>query len=440
MFEVHATYGNVVRIAPNELHFSDPDAYNELYHPSRRWLKEEILYGSVVNGTSTWNFLSYAAAKKRREILLSHFSRKSVIELQHLVQERLDILCDAISRQFAVGKSSDFTHAFKCFSLDTITSVCFAKPVNATLAPDFKDPMVLAMDMSLDFMQVFVFFPIVRKVMAYIPPAALVAINKSLKGYVELRKIIAQQIKDILSDPSVLSDASHPIIYHSLLDFKDKHASNNNLGFDDLNEEAFVLIFAGSDTTSNTLSTGIIHSIENKTVYKTLKEELLAVWPVLEEKPTYEVLERLPYLTAVIKESLRMSHGVASPPIRKVPSEGGTISGHAIPGGTTVGMSACMVHYSESVFSEARTFNPERWLGSDARDLETYLVAFSKGPRACVGMNLGYCELYLVFANIFRRFDMELDGVSTADLKWVDLYVPAHIGPDMRVRARPVES
>lgn len=157
---------------------------------------------------STWNFLDYSAAKKRREILLSHFSRKSIIELQHLVQDRvclflpflslkfvltlnvqLDILCDAISRQYEAGKSSDFYHAFKCFSIDTITSVCFAKPVNATDAPDFKAPIVMAMDESLNTLQVFVFFKLARTLAAYMPPSLLVVMNKALQGYVDFRNV-----------------------------------------------------------------------------------------------------------------------------------------------------------------------------------------------------------------------------------------------------------
>lgn len=62
-----------------------------------------------------------------------------------------------------------------------------------------------------------------------------------------------------------------------------------------------------------------------------------------------------------------------------------------------------------------------------------WLVSFAKGPRSCIGIksviilplmtnvsertltttlnSLAYCELFLTFANLFRRFDMRLDGV-----------------------------
>ena len=62
------------------------------------------------------------------------------------------------------------------------------------------------------------------------------------------------------------------------------------------------------------------------------------------------------------------------------------------------------------MFSDPDTFIPDRWLGEDAKILEASMVAFSKGPRSCIGINLAYCELYLVIAGIFRRFDVSLDA------------------------------
>jgi cytochrome P450 len=48
-------------------------------------------------------------------------------------------------------------------------------------------------------------------------------------------------------------------------------------------------------------------------------------------------------------------------------------------------MSAIFVHNSEEIFKDALKFNPDRWLQVDSRDLEKWLVSFSKGPRACLG-------------------------------------------------------
>jgi cytochrome P450 len=91
-------------------------------------------------------------------------------------------------------------------------------------------------------------------------------------------------------------------------------------------------------------------------------------------------------------------------------------------------MSGIFVHNSEEIFRDALKFDPDRWLNPDSRELEKWLVAFSKGPRSCLGQkyvymlpprsrtlvinlhSLAYCELYLMFAALFRRFDMQLDG------------------------------
>lgn len=102
-----------------------------------------------------------------------------------------------------------------------------------------------------------------------------------------------------------------------------------------------------------------------------------------------------------------MSDGVISPMPRIVPKEGARISGRFIPGGvsdlrphdkaqrvdkpqskTVVGISNCFVHNDPEIFPEPALFKPERWLQPDTKggqSLDYWLVAFSKGPRSCLG-------------------------------------------------------
>ena len=115
---------------------------------------------------------------------------------------------------------------------------------------------------------------------------------------------------------------------------------------------------------------------------------------------------------------------------RVVPPEGAMIDGTFIPGGvspwvyrpansiamltrssqTVVAQSTICVHRSPAVFADPDVFIPDRWLGEDAKIHDASMAAFSKGPRSCIGINLAYCELYLVIAGVFRRFDMTLDA------------------------------
>lgn len=54
------------------------------------------------------------------------------------------------------------------------------------------------------------------------------------------------------------------------------------------------------------------------------------------------------------------------------------------------------------------------------------MTSFSKGTRACLGINLAYAELFLTIAAVFRRFDLELFETTIDDVKIVrDAFVGA---------------
>lgn len=136
--ELHTQYGDVVRVGPNELHFSSPSAYHEMYSNSNRWDKEETLYRSFGEDRSSFGFLTYREAKQRKDVLAPMFSKRAISELQGLVKEKIVRLCDALERNESEGTSSDMLFALRCFTLDTIMGYCFAKDVKSTEAKDFQ--------------------------------------------------------------------------------------------------------------------------------------------------------------------------------------------------------------------------------------------------------------------------------------------------------------
>lgn len=95
-----------------------------------------------------------------------------------------------------------------------------------------------------------------------------------------------------------------------------------------------------------------------------------------------------------------------------------------IPAGTTVGMDAYHMHTNEAVFPDPLEFKPERWLGSPTgpggvHPLSHYLVPFSRGSRACVGIHLAYMEMTTALATIFRRHELELFETTRGDVDFV---------------------
>lgn len=93
-------------------------------------------------------------------------------------------------------------------------------------------------------------------------------------------------------------------------------------------------MFGGADTTGNTLMVGTHRLLKNPEKMQRLKAELMKAWPSLTgREPSLRDLEGLPYLNAVIKESLRLSSGVVSGLLRVVPPTGATITGVTVPPG-----------------------------------------------------------------------------------------------------------
>ncbi|KAI9435560.1 putative P450 monooxygenase [Lactarius indigo] len=440
--ELHRQYGEIVRLTPNELHFSNPAAYNDIYSHRNKWDKDHLLYRAFDLDTSTVGFVHYSDAKHRRDILASFFSRTSILQMQVLIMERVNVLCDALAHQFAAGdtkgKSSDLVLGFHCFSVDVIMAFCYAKDWDATRVPDFQSDIVLASQAVLPIITMRKYSGTLVKIMRRIPMWFGKNFGSPVtRALFSLRKMFMDQIDEILRNPASLENTPHKIIYHSLLD-PDANKGRPLPSRLSLRHEAAALLSAGSDSTSITAATISYYVLHNREVQQRLVNELRTAWPDLEEVPRYEIFEKLPLLqTAVIKEGLRMFPGSAALP-RVVPPEGATIAGTFIPGGVVVGQSFLYVQRSPTVFSDPDEFIPERWLGEDAKTHEASLVPFSKGPRSCIGVNLAYCELYLVIAGVFRRFDVTLDAKRSGDLTVVEHFVPVLKGPHLHAYCKPV--
>ncbi|KAG6918531.1 hypothetical protein DXG01_013621 [Tephrocybe rancida] len=257
---------------------------------------------------------------------------------------------------------------------------------------------------------------------------------------------LAAQIDELLEDPSKLEHAEHEIIYHHLLTSQKGHGIPSRQS---LIDEASVMIAAGSDTVGNTCSLGTFHVLTNVEVLSRLVEELRDVWPDKDATIEFERLEKLPYLvsgplsslgwevdfcqTAVIKESLRLSHGVVTPLPRVIPWDT-VIADEVIPKNTVVSMGASFMHLNGRIFKEPLEFRPERWLGDQkVPGMEEFLVPFSKGPRSCLGVNLAWMELYLIFANVFRKVDMKVFRTTIDDFKVAALLTPSYRGRPLHV-------
>ncbi|KAI0265782.1 putative P450 monooxygenase [Gloeopeniophorella convolvens] len=420
--QLHEKYGEM-----ENLHFSNPNAYNEIYNAQNKWDKVSKFYGGFDVDESFFSKADYHDSKRNRTLVSNLFSRKAISELQYLIKSKMDMLCGALAAEYTAGKSSDLYLGFQCFSADTITTFCFATSFDQLAAPGFRGEVVQAFDSNLPAFTLRKYSPAIVWLLRNLPSWLLVRISPATRGIVGLRSGLAAQIRG----------APHRTIYRELLnpDATKGRAPPTAL---ELQHEAEVLFTAGSHTVAATLTIGVHYLLRDPVGKQRLIDEIREAWPVLAEPPSFEEIERLPLLTAVIKESLRIAPAVPTALPRIVPSSGAIIAGVAVPGGAIVGQSALFVSLSKQIFPQPREFLPERWLGPDAKSLENWLVAFSKGPRSCLGINLAYCELYFAFASLFRRFDVQLDRKRPSDLSYTEHFVSVFTDQHLRAYCRPL--
>jgi cytochrome P450 len=204
-------------------------------------------------------------------------------------------------------------------------------------------------------------------------------------------------------------DVAHPTIFHSIMDSK-LPPEERSAGR--LSDDAQVLMMAGTLTTAWTLEVCTFHLLrpENASILRRLKEEIYSAAPDahITNESALPVLEALPYLNAVIKESLRLTYGVSGRLQRISPETAMRFNDGkrewSIPAGTPVSMTTVHVHHDESIFPDSWTFKPERWLDDNDHNLDRYLLSFTKGSRQCLGMYLAFAEMYLCLSGIWRRW------------------------------------
>ena len=176
---------------------------------------------------------------------------------------------------------------------------------------------------------------------------------------------------------------------------------------------------AGADTTAGTMTAVLYLSLKHPVVWKRLEAEVLDCDLPDDEPISYKAVQSLPYLDAVVRESMRLQPSVGMPLERYV-SDGGLElpDGSFVPAGAAVGMNPYVVNRGPVFGEDPESFRPERWLqGLDETDeaFRTRLAAmnaadltFGAGSRMCCGMHIARVEVYKVIPTLIKRFRIEL--------------------------------
>ncbi|GLT62529.1 hypothetical protein SLA2020_351610 [Shorea laevis] len=134
-------------------------------------------------------------------------------------------------------------------------------------------------------------------------------------------------------------------------------------------------------------------------------------------------IARLPYLQAVVKETLRL-HVVPFLLPRKAEADV-EINGYIIPKDAQVLVNAWAIGRDPNLWENANSFMPERFLGSeiDFKGRNFELIPFGGGRRICPGLPLAIRMLHLMLGSLVHTFDWKLeDGVKREDMNMDDKF------------------
>ena len=214
--------------------------------------------------------------------------------------------------------------------------------------------------------------------------------------------------------------------------------SSGKLTKDDLLASVIDVLFAGVDTTSNTMQWVLYMMAKNPDKQDILRQEVLSVLgDTTLATPT--TLAQMPYLKAWVRETLRLYPVLCAIPRR--PAEDLILSGYLIPAGTAqVEFLAHVMGRDEKLFEDAEAFRPERWLRKKDEVATDTTEAFSSipfgfGTRMCLGRRIAELELHLLLARIVQQFEI----CYPSDAENVEPYVRGVTIPDRAVRVKFVD-
>ncbi|KAJ4301963.1 hypothetical protein N0V88_002091 [Collariella sp. IMI 366227] len=401
--KLHKKLGPVVRIQPNHVSIFDDEAIQIVYGHGNGFLKANFYDAFVSIQRGLFNTRDRAEHTRKRKIVSHTFSVKSVSQFEPYIHSNLELFVRQLDNLIARSNNPDGAAYLDCLNwfnylaFDVIGDLAFGAPFGmlssgADMAevrcspdsPPIYAPAIEILNRRGEVSAALGSLPELKPYAKYFPDPFF---SKGLQAVENLAGIA---------------------IARRLIEGRDD--KGEPLGRQELTAEALTQLIAGSDTTSNSSCALLYHAVRTPGVIPKLQAELDAHLPVEQDVPTFEQVRDLPYLTAVVNETLRYhsTSGIGLP--RQIPPDGQGVhfKGRYFPPGTILSVPTYSIHHSTEIWgADADDFRPERWESLTTRQKNAF-IPFSHGPRSCVGRNVAEMEMKLIVATWAKRYDVVL--------------------------------
>ncbi|KAH7073181.1 cytochrome P450 [Paraphoma chrysanthemicola] len=401
--EAHKKYGHAIRIAPNELSFTDPAAWEDIYGHrvgKPELMKDPTFYASLSSGPESIMNAEHSRHRLLRKQIANGFSDRSLKEQEPAINGYVDMLMNRLEGCVKTGESTvDLCDWFNFFTFDVTGEMVFGQSYGCLSNQDYHPWVKLIFDAVKvgAFVRSIKYYPILAPLAQRLVPKELgrrrMEQRELAKEKVEYRRSLGHERQDLLSGYLKPESGITPMEFKST---------------------AEVFIIGGSETTATLMSGLTYYLLRDPSRLAKLQAEVRNAF-TKKEDITFVNVSQLPYLLACLDEALRIYPPFPDAWPRNTGPRSEIIGGRVVPPNTVLSVHQWSTHHSPLNFKNPDDFIPERWLEgtkgyeSDRKDA---VQAFHVGPRNCIGKSLAYFEMRLTMARLLWQFDLELDPRS----------------------------
>ncbi|KAK8070609.1 hypothetical protein PG997_010812 [Apiospora hydei] len=417
-------YGDVVRVAPNELVFITPEAFNDIYNTytngREHFPKNDFMALGLGDDGITWEQnpeKHHADAKK----LTPAFSPKALRAKEPILQKYTDAFVERMKQLRSREEGIELKATMDWFAMDAAADLAYSREMHHlrdVKSSRFLDQLWQA-SVFITANQVFKKFPLLSPLKFLFVPPSFVAGFSERRGKVEHLDHFEQFVP-----------ADGPLPTKK----EQKH----------IEVVTGHLVVAGYEPIASQIYGTIMFSALEPGCLDLLVREIRGAFQSYDDiRPNK--LASLQFLHASLMETLRFTVLQSSGQARVSP--GAMVDGHYIPKGVNVSYGFLAFTRSPRYFRDARSYRPQRWLPRDhpqwdpafQNDATDQFHPFSQGPRSCVGMPLAWQQTRLFLAKVLWTFDVEvLPGQSIEFERDFSMYAMWN-KPKFWVRFHPVQ-
>ncbi|XP_033230462.1 cytochrome P450 9e2-like [Belonocnema kinseyi] len=237
---------------------------------------------------------------------------------------------------------------------------------------------------------------------------------------------IARFFTEIIESTITMRDKkgiSRPDMLQLMMENRENEKSKVELTLEEMTAQAFIFFFGGFDTTSTNMSFAAHELAVNPEIQTRLQEEIDKILRDTNGDPSYEAINGMEYLDAVLNETLRkyplvpMLDRVCSKEFELPPTLPGT-KPFLVKPGMTVWLPAYAIQYDANYFEEPEKFNPDRFLKNGNANIKSAtFLSFGIGPRQCIGNRFALLETKTMLFYLLARCNLKVCSKTIVPLK-----------------------